>query len=93
MTAIVEVSESGELALPADVVGPLPPHTRFTVRRDGETIIVEPEDAQLARRTRAAERLLEMTESLPIGEEPPLGEINQEIHQYRRERARGADRA
>src|SRR5438874_2478006 len=93
MTAIVEVNESGELSLPADVVGPLPARTRFTVRREGETIIVEPEDAQAARRARAAERLLKMTESLPPSEEPPLEEINQEIDQYRRERVRGADRA
>ena len=95
ITRIIETTETGELNLSAELVGSVPPHTRFLVRREGDALIVQPEDPAAVRRAQAAGRLLEMTASLPPGEEPPMDEINDEIHAYRRERdeqARAEDR-
>lgn len=46
MSQIVEVNEDGVLRLSSDVLGNAKPHTRFEVKRQGETVILLPVESK-----------------------------------------------
>ncbi len=49
MTQVIETDEAGRLLLPPNILGPVKPHSRYTVEITGTKFIVEAEEALLQR--------------------------------------------
>ncbi len=77
---IVEVNESGEILVPAELVQ-APPHTRLKADREGDSVVLKP----LARKT--AERSRRLVDSLPVLE----GRLADPAMTFRREDIYGPD--
>ncbi len=46
MTYILEISQQGDLQIPADILPHIKPHTRYQVEIQGETLILRPQNKQ-----------------------------------------------